>query len=164
VNPETQEFRIRPMTTGDLDRLVEIGAGLELAPHWPREVYEAALDPDSPRRIALVAESPGALVGFAVARLTPPEAELETIAVTAEFQRRGVAGRLFRALAEELWLALVSQILLEVRASNQPALEFYRSRDFVTTGNRPRYYADPVEDAVLMRLDLGSSRGAVREE
>jgi len=144
------------MTAGDLDRLVEIAAGLEEAPHWSRRAYEAVLDPAFPRRIALVAENFGGVAGFAVARLTPPQAELETIAVAAEFQRRGVARQLLTALTGELRLAQIDEILLEVRASNLPARAFYRLLGFAETGHRPRYYADPVEDAVLMRLGLRS--------
>jgi ribosomal-protein-alanine N-acetyltransferase len=44
--------------------------------------------------------------------------------------------------------------MLEVRASNQAALGFYRGQGFRETGRRPRYYADPEEDAVLMLLNL----------
>jgi ribosomal protein S18 acetylase RimI-like enzyme len=41
-----------------------------------------------------------------------------------------------------------------VRASNHPALAFYRALGFVKTSLRPSYYADPIEDAVLMHLPL----------
>ena len=70
-------------------------------------------------------------------------------------QRRGLAQRLFHALAIELGAAGVRDLLLEVRASNRAALGFYRSFGFGQTGLRPGYYADPVEDAVIMRLTLG---------
>jgi ribosomal-protein-alanine N-acetyltransferase len=43
---------------------------------------------------------------------------------------------------------------LEVRPSNHAALAFYRAQGFAVTGRRPRYYADPVEDAVLLALNL----------
>jgi ribosomal protein S18 acetylase RimI-like enzyme len=48
----------------------------------------------------------------------------------------------------------VREFILEVRASNQRALGFYRSLGWSETGRRPRYYADPEEDAVLMSLEL----------
>jgi ribosomal-protein-alanine N-acetyltransferase len=103
-----------------------------------------------------VAEAPAtsALVGFAVASLLPPQAELETIAVATEHQRRGIARRLFTAMVEELKTAQVNEVLLEVRASNSSALAFYQTLGFVETGRRPSYYADPVEDAVLLELRL----------
>jgi len=39
-----------------------------------------------------------------------------------------------------------------VRASNRPALAFYRSAGFGQAGLRRAYYIDPIEDALLMRL------------
>ena len=151
--------RIRPMAAGDPDRLVEIAAGLGGAPQWPRRVYEAVLDSSPPSRIAFVAEDSrtGAVVGFVVASLVPPEAELESIAVAKEFQRRGVARRLFGAMAGDLGRLKVDEVLLEVRLSNKGAQGFYRSLGFVEEGRRPGYYADPVEDAVLMRLNLSQN-------
>jgi ribosomal-protein-alanine acetyltransferase len=94
------------------------------------------------------------MVGFAVAAVVAGEAELETIAVAADGQRRGVGGLLLRALVDELKTAQVSELHLEVRASNQMALGFYAGQGFKEAGRRPRYYADPEEDAVLMRLRL----------
>jgi ribosomal-protein-alanine N-acetyltransferase len=93
-------------------------------------------------------------VGFAVAAVVAGEAELETIAVVANGQRRGVGGLLLRALVDDLKTAQASELNLEVRASNQVALGFYRQQGFEEAGRRPRYYADPEEDAVLMKLWL----------
>ena len=151
------EFEIRPMTAADLDPVLAIARNLPQAPHWPRSAYLIAINPEStPRRVALVAvdPQPGSILGFAVASLLPPQAELETIAVAADIQRLGVGERLFQALATELKAANVDDVLLEVRASNQPALAFYQALGFVKTSLRPSYYADPIEDAVLMRLPL----------
>ena len=148
-------IRIRPMTAKDIDRVVELAAGLDDAPHWDRRVYEAAVDRSSPRRAALVADAEtGALAGFAVASLVPPEAELESIAVSREYQRRGVARRLFEALAAQLETSGVREVLLEVRQSNRPARALYLSLGFIETGRRHGYYADPVEDAIQMRRDI----------
>ena len=72
------DLRIRRMSEADVARVMEIAGGLESAPHWPREAFLRALDPEvMPKRIALVAESDNAVAGFAVAILLPPEAELE---------------------------------------------------------------------------------------
>ncbi len=148
--------RIRSMAAADLDRLVEIADALDHAPHWPRRLFEAVLDPSPPKRIALIAEDSGtgAVVGFAVAGMVAPEAELESIAVSAGYQRRGVARRLYESLADELGRSQVREVLLEVRESNQAARAFYTSLGFVEEGRQPGYYADPVEDAVLMRIRM----------
>jgi len=96
----------------------------------------------------------GRVAGFLVASLVPPQAELESIAVDPEFQRRGVARGLFAALASELGPAQVTEVILESRVSNSLALALYAGLGFAEIGRRPRYYADPIEDAVLMRLRL----------
>ncbi len=146
--------QIRRMTSTDIDRVMEIAVSLPSAPRWTREAYLTALEAESsPQRIALVADS-GGVIGFTVASLLPPEGELELIAVAPEAQRQGVAGRLFEALAKELYTAKVFGIMLEVRASNHPAIGLYRRLGFAETGRRKSYYHDPVEDAVQMRLKL----------
>ena len=150
------EVRIRRMTAADVDAAVALAAALPTAPQWSREVYLAALDPVTrPVRVALVAETAsGDLAGFAVASLVPPEAELESIAVAAAYQQQGFARRLFAGLARELTAAGVTEILLEVRASNAAALAAYYALQFEQDGVRQNYYSHPTEDAVLMRRIL----------
>ena len=147
--------RLRRMGADDPDQVIALAGSLIHAPHWPRMAYLDAINPElTPRRIALVVEDvkTRAVVGFAVASLMAHQAELETIAVATPSQRRGVGRRLLAALAEELAQAGAQEVLLEVRASNYAAQGFYRSLGFSETGRRPRYYADPVEDAVLMAM------------
>jgi ribosomal protein S18 acetylase RimI-like enzyme len=145
------------MTPADLDRVIEIEQSLKQAPHWPRLAWVSVLDPlSSPRRVARVAIDPGTgkVAAVAVASLLPPQAELETIAVAPEARRRGLARLLYAALAQELKSKQVTEVILEVRASNHPALALYLQLGFVETARRLRYYADPVEDAVLLSLRL----------
>jgi ribosomal-protein-alanine N-acetyltransferase len=145
------------MDPADVERVMGIARSLKQAPDWPSTAYLSALDPQTePRRIALVAAETesGAVAGFLVAGLLAPQAELETIAVAAERQGRGVGGRLFAAMVEELAREQVTEVILEVRVSNHAALGFYRALGFVEAGRRPRYYADPEEDAVLLGLQL----------
>jgi [ribosomal protein S18]-alanine N-acetyltransferase len=145
------------MSAADLNRVLEIAGSLHEAPQWPASAYVATMNPENePQRIALVAADSGsdAPVGFLLAGLVPPEAELETIAVALEWRRRGVGELLLEALMQELRTVSVTELHLEVRASNLGALSFYSRSGFAETGRRARYYADPKEDAVLMRLSL----------
>jgi ribosomal-protein-alanine N-acetyltransferase len=157
MKPGADSLHIRPMTAGDLSSVMRIDESLSGAPHWPQAAYVAALNPESiPKRVAMVASEPGggAVIGFAVASLIPPQSELETIAVAAQSRRRGLASRLFEDLVEELRAAGANEILLEVRCSNEAALGFYRSLGFKQSGRRSGYYADPIEDAIQMSLSL----------
>jgi len=156
-NPSAEKAHVRHMTAADVPRVMEIAASLPEAPHWPEKAYLGVLNPESiPQRIALVADGqhPGHVDGFTVASLLLPQAELELIAVSAGSQRQGMGRMLFDRLVHDLRAMGVLEIVLEVRTSNRAAVTFYRSAGFGQTGLRPAYYVDPIEDAVLMRLQL----------
>ncbi len=140
------------MIEADVEAVRAIAAGLEDAPHWAASAYQDAVARAQARRgIALVAEDgQRALAGFIIGGIVPPEAEIESIAVRPAMQRRGIARELLAALGREARRLGCSVILLEVRRSNQAGRAFYAASGFAETGCRPAYYADPVEDAVLM--------------
>jgi ribosomal-protein-alanine N-acetyltransferase len=147
--------RIRAMALPDLDQVMALADSLAQAPHWAREVYEAALTPGSaPRREALVAVEgvSGVLMGFAVAAVVGPEAELESVAVAEELQRRGIGRQLVGEIRRILGEAGVTKVFLEVRQSNISAQRLYEALGFEATGRRASYYPDPKEDAVVMAL------------
>jgi [ribosomal protein S18]-alanine N-acetyltransferase len=151
------DVEIRRMIAADLDQVLAIAGSLAEAPHWPGSAYLKAIDSQAtPRRIALVATGAGldTILGFAVARLLVPQAELESIAVAKSHQRVGLGQQLLQCLIGELKAAGANEVLLEVRSSNHLALAFYRSLGFIQVGLRPSYYKDPLEDAILMRLPL----------
>jgi [ribosomal protein S18]-alanine N-acetyltransferase len=162
---EGASVQIRRMRAGDIDDVMALAESLNHAPHWPRDVYEKALlSGATPERLALVAlDSESRIAGFVVAAVIPPEAELETIVVAAESQRRGIAGLLFQELVAGLSDRPILEVMLEVRESNGPARAFYRSQGFVETGRRRAYYAAPREDALLLRRQVSSDLPDPRE-
>ena len=148
-------LRIRAMVEGDLDRVLGIAASLVTAPQWSRSAYETAIGSgDGPRRITLVAERSGEVIGFVVARVAALVAEIETIAVDGNEQGVGFGSSLLLATFDELRLAGATEVELEVRASNQSALRFYQGAGFGEVGRRRGYYRAPVEEAILLRLEL----------
>jgi [ribosomal protein S18]-alanine N-acetyltransferase len=168
VNLDDSHIEIVPLDATHLADVIQIAEIFEETPHWSLDSYvELTGEMPSVPRIALVARAggqpaqqrPGQLAapdvaGFVIARALPPEAELESIGVAMQWQRRGIGRRLVVALVAELEKAEVETLHLEVRASNGIAIAFYLSLGFTESGHRPRYYADPVEDAVLMELRL----------
>lgn len=110
--------------------------------------------------IALLAEIDGTGVGYIIVKTVADECHLYDLAVQGTHRRKGIA----KALLESI-LAIISPgetrfFFLEVRASNLPALALYRSFGFLEYARRRAYYDHPVEDAVLMRLDLPGRQAA----
>jgi ribosomal-protein-alanine N-acetyltransferase len=44
-------------------------------------------------------------------------------------------------------------LVLEVRASNDPAIKLYEKLEFAQIGRRKNYYRNPKEDAIIMRKE-----------
>ena len=84
------------------------------------------------------------------------DAELMTIGVSRQYQRRGLATGLLDSLVTQAIGQGAGRMLLEVRVDNEPALALYRSFGFIRIGLRRRYYQPENVDAYTMALDLGS--------
>jgi len=97
------------------------------------------------------------LAGFAVFSAVLEEATLMNIAVHPQKQGLGLGRALLESVLENLSGENCDRLLLEVRASNIPAITLYRKQGFVEDGLRKNYYPGPMgrEDAVLMSLKLG---------
>ena len=103
--------------------------------------------------ITLAHEIDGVLVGYLVADVFVDVWHIMNLAVAQEHRRDHVASDLLGAYFEITERAPHRGHTLEVRVSNQAAIELYRSFGFVATGVRPRYYSDDHEDALIMWKD-----------
>jgi ribosomal-protein-alanine N-acetyltransferase len=147
---------VRPGSAADLDAVLALEQATERAPHWPRAAYEAALNPHLAPRCLFVAERDGAVIGFAVGAMQPGGrvGEIESVAVAQHTRRAGIARDLCAAVVSWCRAHGAAEIVLEVRAGSAGAIALYAGMGFAPAGFRPRYYADPQEDALLMRMAL----------
>jgi ribosomal-protein-alanine N-acetyltransferase len=74
-----------------------------------------------------------------------------TLAVRPDARRHGVGRALLRHLLSEAGRRRLREVLLEVRADNEPALALYRSAGFRRVGQRQGYYQDGTDGWVLRR-------------
>lgn len=148
---------VRRALAGDIEGVLRVERESREAPHWEEARYRAMLDEggqDALRRALFVAMQAERLAGFAVGAVVLDEAELESIAVEKNWRRSGLGRALSQAVFA--WAAAngAKQMRLEVRAANEPAQSLYRRLGLEESGRRRGYYADPVDDAVLMTLTL----------
>jgi ribosomal-protein-alanine N-acetyltransferase len=97
----------------------------------------------------------GRPLGYVVAMVAGTEAEIADLAVSPDARRRGVGRALIDRLLGDLEAEGVASVFLEVRESNHAARTLYASRQFHGVGRRRRYYRLPVEDALLLKRELG---------
>jgi ribosomal protein S18 acetylase RimI-like enzyme len=81
-------------------------------------------------------------------------AELESVVVSASARRAGIGRALSRAVFDWSRSQGATEVVLEVRAANSAAIALYACLGFTLAARRPRYYRDPNDDALLMRLQL----------
>lgn len=102
----------------------------------------------------LVAEVNGQVVGYVGSQSVLDGADMMNLAVSPEHRRQGIGEALVEELANYLQSNGIIALLLEVRASNQPAIALYKKMGFEQVGRRPRYYRNPREDALILRKEL----------
>lgn len=108
---------------------------------------------------SLVLEVSDAVAGYAIMSIAAGEAHILNICVHPDYQRLGFGRRLLNALLARAREADAEKAFLEVRPSNEVALQLYRSVGFEQIGIRPSYYqaANGREDAVILASPLRSS-------
>jgi [ribosomal protein S18]-alanine N-acetyltransferase len=153
--PNPGGIAIRPAGPADLPRLMAISQAEALAAQWSEQHWLDIFHTQTPPRLAWLAEEVPApdsarAIGFLVAQCGGAEWELENMAVLAGLRRRGAGSALLAALVAEARARRAERILLEVRASNRPAIRLYEQGGFQLLSRRPGYYRKPTEDALIL--------------
>ncbi len=135
---------------------------------WTTEAYQEELKRSDSRQIMVTLYKD--LIGFAIMRLISPsshngnslkfeEAEILFIVIAPNFQNKNIGSNLLQKLLEEAAHIGVRTVWLEVRESNQNAINFYKNNNFFYQYTRQNYYQRPSENAWIMKRDLGQMPG-----
>ena len=107
----------------------------------------------NPLALWLVALDGKTVAGYVGSQSVMGEADMMNIAVLPAYRRQGVGRGLVNELIRCLTEREVHSLTLEVRASNEKAINLYNSLSFVQVGRRPNYYTMPKEDALILRKE-----------
>ncbi len=146
-----ESIEVRRATRDDLGAILAVHASASGIPHRSLADFETELH--SERSMFAVAAARGRIVGYAIARIVEPEAELHMIAVRPESGRLGYGTRMLEYVLGEVRRRGCAVIRLEVGAQNAAALKFYERGGFRIVGRRAKYYNDG-SDALLMDMQL----------
>ena len=75
--------------------------------------------------------------------------EILAIATVEEYRNKGIAQELLDKIKTK-------DIFLEVRKSNEKAINFYKKNNFKQISIRKGYYSDPTEDAIIMKMEVNN--------
>jgi [ribosomal protein S18]-alanine N-acetyltransferase len=150
-------FLVEPAGHDDVEALASLERRCYTHP-WTVRGFRDALRRGE-RGLVFVARAPRAvdaergILGYCVVETAADELHVHNLAVRPEL-RGGGLGRRLLAIALEVGERRGAEVaLLEVRESNQAAIELYRSVGFVAVAVRRAYYSQPTEDALVFRKD-----------
>lgn len=139
-----------PVKPVDIPDLVALEQQATAYP-WSQTLFESCLQPDYYNYVLRHGQQ---LIGYYFAQKVLDEVTLFTMTVAEEHQGKGYGRTLLQHMIQQAKLAECRQIWLEVRVSNEPAIELYRSAGFKPAGVRKGYYRNLAssEDAVVMQF------------
>lgn len=148
---------IESASAADLEQILQLEEACFSAP-WTRKMLEAELSGNQFAHF-LIAKGSGLdagttdIAGYVCFWVVFEELRIMNLAIKESARRRGIARRLVTRTLKTGLEKGASRALLEVRASNDPAILLYEHMGFRPVSTRSRYYSDPIEDALLMRMD-----------
>ncbi len=143
------DYLIRPMRPEDLDEVVALEEVCFQDP-WPRSAFLPEVEERRGNFSHVVRHEDGDLAAFMVAWVVGDEAHLGDIAVSPDHRGKKLGQVLVELLKEGGWMSGAVQVVLEVRVSNDSAIQLYEKLGFRKVAIRKAYYADDGEDALIM--------------
>lgn len=139
---------IRRMDWSDIDMIVALEHELFSSP-WDRDAFEYELGKNAFSSI-LVLEENEEILGYIGMWLLGDQTQITTLGVKKKFQGNGYAKILMDKCIEVTKNLGYRNINLEVRVSNQKAINLYEKCGFKIITIRKNYYQNNHEDAYLM--------------
>ena len=143
---DSAPITLRPLGYADLPQVIAIERRAFPTP-WSLAMF--VLELSKPSGICLAATRGERIVGYTICSRYDTVWHVMNIAVDPDERRQGIAS----ALLAELYVRVgdpMARFTLEVRRSNQVAIELYERDGFRVSGMRRRYYQDNGEDALIM--------------
>ena len=147
MNVELRKLELR-----DLDAIERIERESYPTP-WSRSMFASELAKPSSLSLGAFDAEGGDLVGYLIISRYVDAWHVMNVAVTPRFRRRGIARLLLDRLFEVTATDERRGYTLEVRVSNEGAIELYGKLGFKPRGVRRGYYTDNREDALIMWRD-----------
>ncbi|MFW6007211.1 MAG: ribosomal protein S18-alanine N-acetyltransferase [Bacillota bacterium] len=146
------DIKIGLLSEEDLSQVMKIEYKSFNSP-WSRHSFLKDIN-ENPYSIYLAAYNGKKLVGYIGGWLVIDELHITNLAVDPEYRKQGIATRLLNTIIEIIKEKEMIAVTLEVRESNEPAINLYKNNGFIQTGKRINYYQDNGEDALIMRKEL----------
>ena len=145
------DFSVRRATKTDIDDIAYIEEECFSTP-WSRKSIAESMSHEPWSFFVAVCDRK--IVGYGGVYLILDEGQISNIAVLPAFRGKGIGRAILDEIGSYCRSMECEKITLELRKSNSVAGALYKSYGFVAVGERPNFYSNPVEDAILMDKSL----------
>ena len=149
MHTDIETVTITRMNANDIDGVIKIEEASYGAHHWSKDSFLNEVNNELAKYYALYT-SDGVLAGYAGCWHILEEAHITTIAISPEFRRRKYGEALLQRIINDCYKEKIKYITLEVRVSNEAAINLYSKYGFTSFGTRKGYYQNNNEDALIM--------------
>jgi len=143
---------VRPATAADIDDVTAIERDAFSQP-WSRDSFADLVRAREAVFLVAIA-SDRSVAGYAILLVAAGHSELANLAVTRTARGQGVGRRLVAEAIAHARAHEATEMFLEVRESNRAAQTLYASAGFQSVARRRHYYEQPMEDALVLRLQI----------
>ncbi len=151
---EIHRFNPAHIESGFAEALFHVAdTGFQTQSPWTVKQIQDTLDTES--SLLHYATIAGTVVGFIMASVTLDMVDVFIVVVSEEYKKRSIGTKLFEALIDYCHKNDIAEIILETRITNTPAIGLYERVGFQQIGLRKAYYSSPIEDAILMKKEIG---------
>jgi ribosomal-protein-alanine N-acetyltransferase len=148
-------IEIKPLRRADLDAVGEIER-LSMPAPWSPAMFAGEIAKPTSVCLGAWEGDPSRLVGYVIVSRYVDAWHVMNLVVDERHRRRGIATALLVEVFTKTHDAGRRGFTLEVRHSNDAALQLYEGMGFRRQGVRRGYYTDNREDAVIMWKDAAS--------
>jgi len=145
---------IGEMTEADLGAVLEIESRCFPSP-WSRSAFVGEMRSAHGRCLVARERPAGRPLGYIMTWILQDELLINNFAVDPDHRKKGFGMLLLDATLSQARRSGCRTAYLEVRPSNEAAINLYRKNGFEVIGKRRGYYSDTREDALVMRARLG---------
>jgi len=149
---ETPQSNYRLMQADDVAAVFSIDEDIYPYP-WTEGIFSDCVKSG---HLCIVNEIENTIVAYGIVGMIVDEAHILNLSVAGDFQGRGLGRELLVYLLSLIERAEATRALLEVRESNQVAINLYQSLGFDSIGVRKGYYPaeNGREDAIVLALNI----------
>lgn len=146
-------YRIIKLENDNIENIISIEKSIKIS-DWSKSNIKSTINDKNYHYYGYFDTKLKTVLGYYCIRIVCDICELCNISVRKEHQNKGIGSILILHCIKIAKGFQCIRFELELRESNKHALKLYTAFDMKVVGKRKAYYDNPVENALLMTLEL----------